>query len=134
MQASRKIINVVTRDVSKAFDKVWHEGLRYKNINSYQFSSSAGVPQGSVLSPILYTLYTNDTPQPLNQKTLLMYADDITIHTNAHTTLQLNNLIRAELEHLNKYQAHWLIETNQINQPLSHISNTLIKSDNTGQL
>ena len=30
MQASRKIINVVTRDVSKAFDKVWHERLRYK--------------------------------------------------------------------------------------------------------
>ena len=30
IQASRKIINVVTRDVSKAFDKVWQEGLRYK--------------------------------------------------------------------------------------------------------
>ena len=29
MQASRKIINVVTRDVSKAFNKVWYEGLRY---------------------------------------------------------------------------------------------------------
>ena len=38
MQASRKIINVVTRDASKAFDKVWHEGLRYTQIN-YQLTS-----------------------------------------------------------------------------------------------
>ena len=133
----------VSLDVAKAFDKVWHNGLIYKihtqynlpllikkllshfltnrtfqithkNINSYQFSSRAGVPQGSVLSPLLYTLYTNDTPQPLNQKTLLMmYADDITILTNAHTNLQLNNQIRAELTQLDNYQAHWLIETNK---------------------
>ena len=30
MQANSKIINLVTRDVSKTFDQVWHEGLRYK--------------------------------------------------------------------------------------------------------
>ena len=37
MQASRKIINVVTRDVSKAVDKVWHEGLRYKIHTSFHY-------------------------------------------------------------------------------------------------
>ena len=73
---------VIMRDVSKAFDQVWHVGLKYKilqlhlplstekflcdflsdrtasiKINSYTgppFTLNSGVPQGSVLSPTLY--------------------------------------------------------------------------------
>ena len=36
MQASRKIINLIAKDVSKALDKVWHEGLRYMMKTQYQ--------------------------------------------------------------------------------------------------
>ena len=39
MQANRKIINKVTRDVSKALDKVWYEALRYKIQAQYQIPS-----------------------------------------------------------------------------------------------
>ena len=39
MQASRKIINEVTRDVSKALDKAWHEGLRIKTHTQCQLPS-----------------------------------------------------------------------------------------------
>ena len=73
--------NVVSRDISKAFDKVWHNGLKFKfweqnlpeillktvcsfldnrkasirigNIKGPEFTLKSGVPQGSVLSPTL---------------------------------------------------------------------------------
>ena len=105
-EADREI-NIVQRDVSKAFDKVWHGGLQYKLINNYElpdtiirllsnfitnrkakiniknknsefFSIKSGVPQGSCLSPTLYAIYTNDLPQPEEKNETVQFADDVT--------------------------------------------------------
>lgn len=106
-KAKGQRIDVVLRDVQKAFDKVWTQGMQYKilqlglsshierilcdyvvdrksyiNINTFNgphFDLEAGVPQGGCLSPTLYSVYTADLPAPGHHlSTTVQFADDIT--------------------------------------------------------
>ena len=101
----------VSKDISKAFDKVWHQGLLYKlkqngisgNLleiltgflkdrkqrvvlngqNSLWANIKAGVPQGSILGPLLFLIYVNDLPD--NQSTnVKLFADDTSLFSVVH--------------------------------------------------
>jgi len=60
---------------------------QYNNANSKQQTLRTGVPQGGVLSPILFNLYVSDIPQPPPNVQLESYADDLnplSSHENIH--------------------------------------------------
>lgn len=122
-------------DVKRAFDKVWHQGLIVKlyrqNINpglvkiianfltgrEFQVSVGdslseprplrAGVPQGSVLSPTLYNLYTADIPKE-NNVSLYVYADDValiaTCRSERMATIRLQRALNATQEYFSAWK------------------------------
>ena len=94
-------------DISKACDKVWHEGLIYKLkqngisgkildarkqrvVLNGQYSScvsiTAEAPQGSVLVPLLFLIYINDLSKNLSSNPKL-FADDTSLFSVVHKYL-----------------------------------------------
>ena len=61
----------------------WEERRQFTELNnvaSHQLDVTMGIPQGSVLGPTLFTLFTNDLPISVTSGVLYMYADDTTIY------------------------------------------------------
>lgn len=130
---------MILLDIEKAFDSVWHDGLLYKMIN-YNFppflcklvqsflsgrsfkvlvNSSvssltyfqSGVPQGSVLGPILYNLFTSDFPYLSNCEAAI-FADDTAILSSHEFSLNIETNLRNAMEVLEHYYNTWKIKLN----------------------
>ena len=115
--------HLTTLDIKKAFDSVDHDLLLYKMCNYFQFNASttklmssysdkrhqsvktngvistsrpihAGVPQGSVLGPLLFIMFVNDITRSFP---CYLFADDFIIEqsglTSAQATAKTNNLL-----------------------------------------
>ena len=111
-------VRAVFLDISKAFDKVWHKGLIFKlkqngisdkilNIitdflsfrkqrvvlngqASPWVSIEAGVPQGSILGPLLFLIYINDLSDDLSI-TAKLFADNTSLFSIVQNFLTLAN-------------------------------------------
>ena len=67
----------------------------FNNVSSTQITTNTGAPQGCVLSPLLFTLYTNDCCSAFQNCTIIKYADDTVIIGNIENnneTLYLNQV------------------------------------------
>ena len=113
----------------------------YQNTISKQQQFKTGVPQGGVLSPILFNIYMSDIPTPPNGIKLFSYADDITtlsIHHNIETAQrnlepylsELNNWTRRNNLKLNPDKSTstlFTLDPSEYDKTLNlHINNTLI--------
>ena len=63
--------------------------LKYNDSISGNVAITCGVPQGSILGPILFLLYINDLPSVCNEAKFLLFADDTTVLYSAPTFNEL---------------------------------------------
>ena len=66
--------------------------VSYYDLNSASRDVTCGVPQGSVLGPLLFIIYTNDLPKSLSHSKSILFADDTTIYSTSQSpsTTQTN--------------------------------------------
>lgn len=72
----------------------------------------AGLPQGSILSPILYSIYTSDFNPP-SEIEVAYYADDTALISSSKLTKALMKKMENSLVACNKYFRKWKIKINQ---------------------
>ena len=71
---------------------------------------TSGIPQGSVLGPVLFTLYVNDLPEIVTSSVQL-FADDMKIYRGIRSTVDHDQL-QADLETLATWSKKWLLPFN----------------------
>ena len=126
---------VAALDVAKAFDSVWHAGLVRQCIVdlptgvarwvaaflrdrtaavledgsvSRRFPTLAGVPQGSPLSPLLYSFYTRKMPLPRTPLTgATVYADDVAVWASAQTPAAAWSMLEPHLREMLEWGRRW---------------------------
>lgn len=138
--SKHKTTSMCLLDIEKAFDTVWQDGLIHKLINhkfpehliqlvinylknrefvvkinnslSEPKRSRAGVPQGSVLGPVLFNYFINDIPKfPKTQ--VAIYADDTAILAHSFSAQVATYQIQIHLNLILKFLQQWKIHLNK---------------------
>ena len=74
--------------------------VNWHGSNSEIETVSCGVPQGSILGPLLFILYVNDLPKVTNKFVSILFADDTTILFERHNIHSIVTSLNYELSKL----------------------------------
>ena len=124
----------VILDLSKAFDKVWHDGIIFK-LKAYGVEGEllslvknhlenreqrvvlngqtsewrkimSGIPQGSVLGPLLFLIYVNDLPDGINSLCKI-FEDDTSLFSKVSKIHKSASNLNDDLEKISYWAYHW---------------------------
>ena len=127
-------------DIEKAFDSVWHKGLIaklsnfnfptyiikilqnylndrtlqvvYQNSKSDRLPVRAGVPQGSILGPVLYNVFTSDLPELPSGCSKSLFCDDTSISVKGKSLRVICSRMQRSLDIFSTYLKKWKISPN----------------------
>ena len=145
-----KQTDIILLDFSKAFDKVNHSKLLWKLhqygirghvlgwIRAFLGSRSqqvvidgeesepipvtSGVPQGSVLGPILFLVYINDLPDEVRSQVRL-FADDTALYLTMENEDD-SSALQTDLDILSTWESRWDMEFNPSKCQVVHVTGT----------
>ena len=137
-------------DISKAFDRVWHKGLIrklyaigvrglllswfkdylanrtqavvVKGKKSSYLDISSGVPQGSVLGPLLFLIYINDIVRDI-ESIIKLFADDTSIYLSIDDPERRTYILNSDLTKIMKWAETWKVDFNPQKTELMTFSN-----------
>ena len=132
-------VRAVFLDISKAFDKVWHDGLIFKlkqngisgslfkllanylnnrkhrvvlNGSCSDYSEiESGVPRGSVLGPLLFLIYINDLERNVKSN-IKFFVDDTMLFSIVKGPVISDDDLNHDLDSIHQWVHQWKMEFN----------------------
>ena len=147
---NKKDIRIVFCDISKAFDRAWHKGILFKlekmgisgntlalfkdyltgrlqrvtikGQSSEWGHIEAGVPQGSVLGPLLFLIYINDIVEEIDCD-IKIFADDTILYISSNDDQMSADVLNTNLKKITKWSNQWLVNFNPQKTKMLNVTN-----------